>query len=50
MDNLFYSLLGVAVAAIFCVYQHHLRDRIVRVRRLRKRVTLMLWAAANHAH
>lgn len=49
MEILLYSVLGVAVAAIFCVYHHHLRDRFQRLRKLRKRVTLMLWAAANRS-
>lgn len=47
MDVVLYAFLGVGVAAIFCVYRRYLTERIQRLRLLRKRVTLMLWAAAN---
>lgn len=49
MELLLYSILGVAVAAIFCVYRRYLSDRFTRIRKLRKRITLMLWAAANRS-
>lgn len=47
MEILLFSLIGVAVAAIYCVYSHYLRDRIFRGRKLRSRVAYMLWTAAR---
>lgn len=47
MDVVLYSFLGIGIAAIFCIYRRYLAERIMKLRRLRKRVTLMLWAAAN---
>jgi len=47
MDVVLYAFLGVGVAAIFCLYRRYLTERIHRLRTLRMRMTLMLWAAAN---
>ena len=49
MDVLIYTLLGLAVAGIYCIYAHYLRDRIQRFRILRRRVTYMLWKASRKA-
>ena len=47
MDVLFYSFLGVAIGAIFCVYRRYVRDCWKKSRQMRERVAHLLWAAAN---
>jgi hypothetical protein len=49
MDVLVYALLGLAVAGIYCIYAHYLRDRMQKIRTLRRRVTYMLWKASRKA-
>ena len=49
MDVLTYCLLGIGVAGIYCIYAHYLRHQMGRLRKLRSRVTYMLWNAARKA-
>jgi hypothetical protein len=44
------GLAAFAVAAIFYVYRAYSEHLYSQQRRLRDRVTYMLWAAANLAH
>ena len=39
----------MAVAGIYCIYAAYLRDRIHKLRTLRRRVTYMLWKASRKA-
>ncbi len=47
MEAFIYALFGLAVAGIYCVYSHYVRDRIQKLRSLRRRVTYMLWKASR---
>jgi len=47
MSVLIYSILGVAIAAIFCVYRRYLFDLFRARKRQRERVAFMLWTAAQ---
>jgi uncharacterized protein (DUF2062 family) len=47
MSVLTYSVLGVAVAAIFCVYRRYVFDLFRARKRQRERVAYMLWTAAQ---
>jgi hypothetical protein len=49
MEILVYTLFGLAVAGIYCIYAHYLRDRFQKYRKLRARVTYMLWKASRKA-
>lgn len=47
MSVIVYSILGVAVAAIFCVYRRYVFDLFRQRKRKRERVAYMLWTAAQ---
>jgi hypothetical protein len=49
MEPMLYTIAGIGVAGIYCVYSHYYRDRINKFRALRRRVTYMLWKAARKA-
>jgi hypothetical protein len=49
MEVFLYALFGLAVAGIYCIYAHYLRDQMQRIRTLRRRVTYMLWKASRKA-
>ena len=49
MEALSYALSGLAVAGIYCVYSHYVRDRMEKLSTLRRRVTYMLWKASRKA-
>jgi hypothetical protein len=49
MEVFIYTLLGLAVAGIYCIYAAYIRERIQKIRTLRRRVTYMLWKASRKA-
>lgn len=49
MDMFAFNVTVVAIGAIYCVYAHAMRFHRERLRRIRQRVALMLWAASQKA-
>jgi hypothetical protein len=47
MDVLIYSILGVTIGAIFCIYRRYLMALFRKRRRVRERVAYMIWSAAQ---
>lgn len=47
MEPVYSTLAAMAVTCIFCAYRAYEKKMLYRERKLRERVTFMLWVMAN---